>query len=401
MPFNPQLPELQNDLRVVVLPNDPEHGVALEYLGKADRERFDRLTNDARRAEFRCSRRSLQQVLPEAKLAHIFYENGKPTLPAGEGFASLSHCKDASAAVYSRELEVGIDLEVPREQIFRIARRFVRDDERALVDEFGERDAYHFIWGIKESLFKLYGHGGVDFTEHLQITHLRAHPSGWVTGMAWIWATCPQRPAPIACYVQAIFSEGHYLCLASHRADMPAIESPRLRLREWRISDAPWLYRLNQNPAVIRYTGDSGFRSEIDARALITSYENYQRDGYGRWMVELKDSGTPIGWCGLKKNPWGIDLGFRFFEDNWGQGYATEAARVTLEKAKELGLQELVGRALENNVASVRVLEKLGFRLSDRQPVETYLEHHSATEEQARDWQGQDVLFYTFAWEKR
>ena len=86
---------------------------------------------------------------------------------------------------------------------------------------------------------------------------------------------------------------------------MAPIDGKRVRLREWTPQDASWLYELNMNPAVVKYTGDAGFTSEDSALNLIRTYPNYQRDGYGRWMAIDKSTGLPIGWCGLKKKSMG------------------------------------------------------------------------------------------------
>ena len=56
-----------------------------------------------------------------------------------------------------------------------------------------------------------------------------------------------------------------------------------------------------------------------------------------------------------------VDIGFRFFKEFWNQGFATETANRCLEFGfYDLGLKEIVGRAMVRNVASIKVLEKLG-----------------------------------------
>lgn len=70
-----------------------------------------------------------------------------------------------------------------------------------------------------------------------------------------------------------------------------------------------------------------------------------------------------MGWCGLKlsKETLETDIGFRFFEHHWNKGYATESASACLDYGFEkLGLKSIVGRAMADNISSVKVLEKLG-----------------------------------------
>ncbi|MEM9024712.1 MAG: GNAT family N-acetyltransferase [Bacteroidota bacterium] len=143
---------------------------------------------------------------------------------------------------------------------------------------------------------------------------------------------------------------------------MPIIETDRLQLREFTVSDAPDLFALNGDPHVMRYTGDEPFESVEAAADFVRHYTHYREHGFGRWAVLLKRDGAFIGWCGLKRNEQDlIDLGFRFLRGYWNQGYATEAAQACLDYGfRELGMETIIGRAAEANGASIRVLEKLG-----------------------------------------
>jgi [ribosomal protein S5]-alanine N-acetyltransferase len=137
----------------------------------------------------------------------------------------------------------------------------------------------------------------------------------------------------------------------------------RLELREITIDDASGFFALNEDPEVLRYTGDVPFSDEEEARRFIQSYDRYATTGYGRWSVYLRQNGRYIGWCGLNLTPASgeTDLGFRFFRDCWGMGYATEAARAALELGFEhFRLSKIVGRAMHDNAASHAVLRKLG-----------------------------------------
>ena len=141
------------------------------------------------------------------------------------------------------------------------------------------------------------------------------------------------------------------------------LETPRLVLRELNTEDASNFYHLNLNPEVIKYTGNPPFKSIEEAKEFLEHYKEYQKHGYGRWAVLEKNTGNFIGWCGLKFHDEGyIDLGFRFFQDKWGKGFATESAKACIQYAKDsLNIQELIGRVLPENKGSIRVLEKLGF----------------------------------------
>lgn len=138
----------------------------------------------------------------------------------------------------------------------------------------------------------------------------------------------------------------------------------RLIARELHPGDAENLFRLNADPEVMRHTGDKPFASLGEARQFLESYRPYETEGFGRWALELKQGHAFIGWCGLKRHDtdW-ADLGFRLATAYWGNGYATEAGRASLEIGfVQHGLREIIGRAAVANTASRRVLEKLNMR---------------------------------------
>ena len=139
------------------------------------------------------------------------------------------------------------------------------------------------------------------------------------------------------------------------------LKTERLYLREFEKEDGFHFFQLNNNPDVIKYTGDSAFVSLEDATCFIENYKDYQLNGFGRWAVCLKENDEFIGWCGLKLEPAKkeIDIGFRFYKKYWGKSYATEAALASIEYGfSTLKIKEIVGRAYKENIASIKVLEK-------------------------------------------
>lgn len=389
MPLDLELPFLKTELKIHVGSMEELDLEARPKLSPADEARLEAVTNSARQNTFTNARKALNHILPETLLSQLEYEGKQPVLPAGH--LSISHSNTAAAAIYSPHLKVGIDIESSVRNLGRIGHKFLREDEQFILDRFGNDIGLHFVWGIKESLYKLYGKGGLDFKDHLQITTLETHSEPWAVGVAWIF---PKDTPPLQAFIQASHQEGTTLCIASHRSPMEPIQSDRLYLREWTPDDAHWLYELNADPQVTYYTSDTGFSSPAAALDLILTYANYQRDGYGRWMVMDASTDEPLGWCGLKKNPWGIDLGFRYYRKLWNKGYATEAANATIAWAKKHHLGELIGRALSGNVASIRVLEKLGFTEEDRVPIEVFSTDHPLSEEEQTRLDGQLVVMH-------
>ena len=148
----------------------------------------------------------------------------------------------------------------------------------------------------------------------------------------------------------------------------PAVlETERLVLRRLSTDDAPFLLELLNEPSFLRHIGDKGVRTEADARRYVETgpLASYERFGFGLWRVELKDGGEPIGMCGLLKRDAlkDADVGFAFLPRYWRRGYALESASAVVAFAREaFGLSRVVAITAADNVASIRLLEKLGFR---------------------------------------
>lgn len=138
------------------------------------------------------------------------------------------------------------------------------------------------------------------------------------------------------------------------------LETNRLILRTFSIEDAKSMFKLNLDNDVLKYTGDKPFKSIKDAELFLKNYSDYNKNGFGRWSVFLKND-EYIGWCGLKLNEENtIDIGFRFFKKYWNNGYATESAKACLNYGfTKLNLKEIIGRTDNRNIGSKKVLEKI------------------------------------------
>jgi RimJ/RimL family protein N-acetyltransferase len=155
-------------------------------------------------------------------------------------------------------------------------------------------------------------------------------------------------------------------------AGKPILETDRLLLREFDEADAGPFYLLGSDPAILRYTGDpgGGLASVAQALEVLCSrpLADYRKHGFGRWACVLPASGEVIGFAGLKylDDLAEVDLGYRFLPVYWGRGLATEASRAVLEYGfTHLGLRRVIGLVEPENVASVRVLEKLGLAFEE------------------------------------
>jgi [ribosomal protein S5]-alanine N-acetyltransferase len=144
---------------------------------------------------------------------------------------------------------------------------------------------------------------------------------------------------------------------------MITFETKRLLLRQFQLEDAKFYFEMNNDPQVIRYTGDKPFKSIEESEELIRNYEQYNKYKSGRLSVILKETGQLLGWCGLKYHEEEelTDIGYRFKKEFWNKGYATEAGQASIDYGfSVLGLKEIVGHAMPDNEASIRVFKKLG-----------------------------------------
>jgi len=146
----------------------------------------------------------------------------------------------------------------------------------------------------------------------------------------------------------------------------PLLQTARLRLRAFEDTDADDLFALQSNAYVLRYWDSPPWTEPARAEKFITRCREMEQEGTGtRLAVDRVSDGAFIGWCTL--GSWNPDfrsasLGYCYTEAAWGHGYATEAARALLGWAFDtLDLNRVQSEADTRNVASARVLEKLGF----------------------------------------
>ena len=149
----------------------------------------------------------------------------------------------------------------------------------------------------------------------------------------------------------------------------PRIETERLVLREFVPEDAALVLALNTDSEVTRFMPKHAYENEDLKRATkrveisMAYYEKHS--GLGIWPTVLKGSGETIGWTCLKHlgETDEIELGYRFLPQFWGRGLCTEISTALVRYGfEDLGLQRIVGITDPRNLASRRVLEKLGFR---------------------------------------
>jgi ribosomal-protein-alanine N-acetyltransferase len=144
------------------------------------------------------------------------------------------------------------------------------------------------------------------------------------------------------------------------------LDTPRLVLRPFTLDDTEAAFRWFGDPEVMRFIPSGADRSPEETRQRLARYREHQaRHGFSKWIVRERSSGEAVGDSGLLRleEPERIDLGFRLARSCWGRGFATEAARAWVHAAfADFGLARLTAFSHPRNLASRRVLEKVGFR---------------------------------------
>jgi RimJ/RimL family protein N-acetyltransferase len=147
---------------------------------------------------------------------------------------------------------------------------------------------------------------------------------------------------------------------------VPTLQTARLRLRPFTDADADALFVLHSSAYVLRYWDTPPWSEPARAERFLATCRQMAEDGTGvRLAIDRVADGAFIGWCSLARwNPshHSASLGYCLDDAAWGNGYATEAARALLGWAFDtLELNRVQAEADTRNVASARVLEKLGF----------------------------------------
>jgi phosphopantetheinyl transferase len=138
------------------------------YLTQHCQDRMDRMKSEIHRKGFL----SIRHLMAEASYvdADLLYDEvGKPHLKDGN-FISITHSNQFTGIIVSSSNEVGIDIEMQRNKILRIAHKFTPLEEyRTIANTDALIQKLTIVWGCKESLYKIYGERGLSFLQHIEI----------------------------------------------------------------------------------------------------------------------------------------------------------------------------------------------------------------------------------------
>lgn len=151
-------------------------------------------------------------------------------------------------------------------------------------------------------------------------------------------------------------------------------ETSRLLLRPLELSDTASFYLMNNNPKVNKFLRNP-IVTKLDAERYIEKIiSEYNKNTIGRFAVILKENNKLIGFSGLKfrnqeENNYThfFDLGYRFSEEYWNQGFAKEAALFWVYYGfNTLKLSVIHACAVNDNIASNELLKKIGFQFTNQ-----------------------------------
>ncbi len=147
----------------------------------------------------------------------------------------------------------------------------------------------------------------------------------------------------------------------------PPLITPRLLLKKESLNDFERFFAMSKDPEVMQYIGDGS----IFHWTRNTAFERFKAslgrtnaDEFGKLAIYTKEPNRYIGWCEIRYSKFldHIELGYRYHRDEWFNGYATEAAAAVLSEAYQLsGFDRILACTHPENLAGIRVLEKLGF----------------------------------------
>ena len=147
-----------------------------------------------------------------------------------------------------------------------------------------------------------------------------------------------------------------------------ALETPRLKLREFRESDLDAYAVMCADKDVMRHLGTGATLNRFETwRAIAGMLGHWHLRGFGMWALESKETGELVGRAGfIHPEGWpGFELGWVLGKQHWGKGYATEAAREAMRHAYEdMDRDRFISLIRKANKPSIKVAQRLGSKLS-------------------------------------
>ena len=145
------------------------------------------------------------------------------------------------------------------------------------------------------------------------------------------------------------------------------IETKRLIINKFDTNDISAWALIECDPKVRKFVNNKVLTYGEAKSYVLENIESYKTNGYGRYAVRYKSNRKLIGMCGFLKDELGIDFGYRYSQDTWAQGIGTEAAQAVIKYGlTKMALRSIVAAVLPENIASEKILIKLGFLFEEQ-----------------------------------
>ncbi|TVZ55122.1 RimJ/RimL family protein N-acetyltransferase [Lutibacter sp. Hel_I_33_5] len=141
-------------------------------------------------------------------------------------------------------------------------------------------------------------------------------------------------------------------------------ETERLLVRKLVLEDAQPFYELESNPKVLQYaTGDVKNEAACfnELQELIAKYEKPTND-FWIYAVIRKSDLNFVGTVALVKDDEDDEIGYRFLEKFWENGYGFEVCEELINYCKQIKINKLIAYVVDENVASTKIIERLKFK---------------------------------------
>lgn len=142
------------------------------------------ITHPHKRLQHLAGRYLLKELFPEFPYELIrIADTRKPFLENEAFHFSISHCGDYAAVMVSTENRVGVDVEMLTTKVEKVKHKFLSEKELQMIETIAGVSSVQLLttaWSIKESLYKWYGSGEIDFRDHLQIESIHVHENNGV-----------------------------------------------------------------------------------------------------------------------------------------------------------------------------------------------------------------------------
>ncbi len=142
-------------------------------------------------------------------------------------------------------------------------------------------------------------------------------------------------------------------------------QTKRLVVRKLLMEDLEAFHKMQSNPKVMQYAdGDVKTLPEhtLELKELIEKYD-LLTNNFWIYAVERKLDSTFLGTIALIENKEEYEIGYRFLEEYWGNGYGSEVCKGLVSYTKHKGFKKLVAYVIDKNSASIKILQKLNFRI--------------------------------------